>query len=533
MNDAQLTSITIENFKSFKHKTKIPFAPLTIIIGRNNSGKSTLIQSLLLLKQTLNDPRRDIMLKLDGIVEAFTLRELTFGWPAQDKEVKGPIIVLEWRCNVDVEAALKKARHPDLQNLAKHSGIEWLEKPPSRQILQTSLELHTIERQGSTQISKLVLLSKIPDQKNPHPRPLTIIFDNNAWSCQWGDQKAQNIEVEFDHFVPYLQINRSKIGPRHNQRAWHNAYLIIFEQPLEALKTLLSELHYLGSERIPPPSLFKPSTTDPDSIGVSGEFAAQLLHRRQNETVHFFPPIQLSEQGVELPEKVLALPLIEAVNQVMEKLSITTPLCVEDIMNVGFHLKFGGANLVHVGRGLSYLLPLIELSLFADPLRFTKNTHEMSLQQYDEQCTSFSHIALEEPEAHIHPKVASRLAHWFVSLAMTRRRLIIETHSDHLVRRVRGLVARAGRGSPLEEWLLKNVVVLSVTQDKEGCSKVETSRLSADGGITENWPSDFMDESTDEESAIYYAKLDKSEVPMDHSSVTMVEGDEPEQGIAP
>jgi predicted ATPase len=42
-----------------------------------------------------------------------------------------------------------------------------------------------------------------------------------------------------------------------------------------------------------------------------------------------------------------------------------------------------------------------------------------------------------------HPKVQTRLAHWFVALAMARRQFLVETHSDHLVRRLRGLAARA------------------------------------------------------------------------------------------
>lgn len=134
----------------------------------------------------------------------------------------------------------------------------------------------------------------------------------------------------------------------------------------------------------------------------------------------------------------------------------------------------------------------------------------MSFADYDEQCPSYGHVILEEPEAHLHPKVASRLAHWLVSLAQSNREVIVETHSDHLVRRLRGLAARAGAGSELERWLIENVAVLSVEQDSSGNSTVITSKLTPDGGVGEVWPADFMDEATEEESAIYYAQLDKS-----------------------
>src|SRR3954454_9557143 len=44
---------SIENFKSFSGRTDITLAPITVFAGANSSGKSTIIQSILLLKQTL------------------------------------------------------------------------------------------------------------------------------------------------------------------------------------------------------------------------------------------------------------------------------------------------------------------------------------------------------------------------------------------------------------------------------------------------------------------------------------------------
>ena len=49
-----LNGIKIQNFKCFLNKQSIPLKPLSIICGRNSSGKSSCIQSLLLLKQSLN-----------------------------------------------------------------------------------------------------------------------------------------------------------------------------------------------------------------------------------------------------------------------------------------------------------------------------------------------------------------------------------------------------------------------------------------------------------------------------------------------
>ena len=46
---AQLIGLGIENFRIFKDATEFDFAPLTLLTGANNSGKSSLIKALLLL----------------------------------------------------------------------------------------------------------------------------------------------------------------------------------------------------------------------------------------------------------------------------------------------------------------------------------------------------------------------------------------------------------------------------------------------------------------------------------------------------
>jgi predicted ATPase len=112
---------------------------------------------------------------------------------------------------------------------------------------------------------------------------------------------------------------------------------------------------------------------------------------------------------------------------------------------------------------------------------------------------------------------------------MANRRLIVETHSDHLVRRLRGLVARAGKGSELERWLLENVVILGVEQDEQGRSTVTTARLTSEGGMGDVWPAEFMDEAGTEESAIYYAGLDKVEpISAPSGKLEFEEGEEPD-----
>ena len=67
-----ITSITICGFKSLVNEITIDIRPLTILAGANSSGKSSAIQPLLLLKQTLEATYDAGPLRIDGPNVRFT-----------------------------------------------------------------------------------------------------------------------------------------------------------------------------------------------------------------------------------------------------------------------------------------------------------------------------------------------------------------------------------------------------------------------------------------------------------------------------
>ncbi|MER8672034.1 AAA family ATPase [Mesorhizobium sp. M1156] len=64
-----ITSWRVSNFKSIRDGSDLPLAPLTIFAGANSSGKSTFIQSVLLIAQTLSNKVGSRSVVLNG---AFT-----------------------------------------------------------------------------------------------------------------------------------------------------------------------------------------------------------------------------------------------------------------------------------------------------------------------------------------------------------------------------------------------------------------------------------------------------------------------------
>src|SRR5579883_213405 len=67
-----ITRITVGGFKSISEEQSIEVRPLTILAGANSSGKSSIMQPLLLLKQTLEAPYDPGPLLLDGPNVRFT-----------------------------------------------------------------------------------------------------------------------------------------------------------------------------------------------------------------------------------------------------------------------------------------------------------------------------------------------------------------------------------------------------------------------------------------------------------------------------
>src|SRR5579859_6441273 len=83
-----LKSWSIENFKPIVNSGELKLAPVTVLAGRNSSGKSSLLQSILMIAQTLSNqlPERALLPNgplvqlgtFDDILSEFTdLRNLT------------------------------------------------------------------------------------------------------------------------------------------------------------------------------------------------------------------------------------------------------------------------------------------------------------------------------------------------------------------------------------------------------------------------------------------------------------------------
>lgn len=109
-----MKSILIENFKGFQGLNQIPVAPLTVLVGGNNAGKSSVLQSLLLLHKAaganagesvwLNDDASDTWLGTIDDVINIQSPEDSFSIGLSDEDT-GASLVIDFGRNEDVATA--------------------------------------------------------------------------------------------------------------------------------------------------------------------------------------------------------------------------------------------------------------------------------------------------------------------------------------------------------------------------------------------------------------------------------------------
>jgi predicted ATPase len=103
---------------------------------------------------------------------------------------------------------------------------------------------------------------------------------------------------------------------------------------------------------------------------------------------------------------------------------------------------------------------------------------------------------VQEPEIHLHPDAQLAMADFLIDLCRAGRHVIVETHSEAVLLRVRKVIAEAADD---HNSILKpeHVSVVYVTSKASGGSRAEQLDLDALGRIPE-WPRGFMEDVTEE-----------------------------------
>jgi len=228
-----------------------------------------------------------------------------------------------------------------------------------------------------------------------------------------------------------------------------------------------SSVKYLGPLRQEPQTVYDPGPEQED-LGIHGEYTAGvLLQKSQQKQKRAFP----------LPDgRTEKCTFLEALGIWLNNFDLVSEANATDRGRLGIGLEVvplgatKSVDLTSVGVGVSQVLPVLVLCLITEPRQV---------------------VMIEQPELHLHPAMQLKLADFLLECARTGRQVIVETHSEHIVNRLR----LRSMEDPEENG---NLVRLLFAEQENGNTVYRSSDVNDLGGLDEDWPEGFLDVGADE-----------------------------------
>lgn len=136
-------------------------------------------------------------------------------------------------------------------------------------------------------------------------------------------------------------------------------------------------------------------------------------------------------------------------------------------------------NLAGTGSGVSQIVPVVVQTVMTPP----------------NGC-----LIVEQPEVHLHPAAQTVLADLFIDNLTHGRQYIIETHSEHLLLRLRRRMA--------ERLIKPDAVRVLAVEKKEGWTSIRQLEVGENGHF-KDWPDGFFEEGYQEALALAQAQIGK------------------------
>lgn len=442
-----LDKLKFTNFKTWP-KAEIAFGKVTGLFGTNSSGKTSLIQFLLLLKQTKEATDRRAALSLNGpYVNLGVYHDVVH---AHDDDRR-----IEWELTFSNERELLLSDPSKKRTAAVAKGK------------QLKVDSKTFSKDGAPTTD--FLSYEIDGTK-------FILRPKSATSSEF-DLVTENTDFKFLRTTGRVwQLPgpiKSYAFPDQARTYYQNAS---FLSDLEAaLEKQLDNIYYLGPLRDHPQRDYLWARSKPRDVGTKGTQAvdAILSATAEGETRN-------------IVKKGIRKPFQEMIAHWLKEIGLIHDFEVVEIAQGSnrwqavVQVRKGGTKvlLTDVGFGISQVLPVITL-----------------LQYVPEGST----VILEQPEIHLHPLAQANLADAIISAALHRNvQVILESHSEHLLLRMQRRIA--------EERIDSEDIKMYFCDVVGGESKVIPLNLDLFGNI-EKWPNKFMGDTFGETFAAESARL--------------------------
>ena len=443
-----LTSLRLRNFKSWADTGSIRLAPITAFFGANSSGKSSILQSLLLLRQTTESADRNRVLDLGGLnslVDLGTYDDIVF----RKSESRLLRIDLRW---------------------SEASPVEVIDHAQRAQKKQS-----TIISSTAFGLNVTINLSR---KAAPVDEITYKLGDAHFWMRRQAD--GSRYELGSDEYAfartqgrPWQLPPPSRFYgfPDQVRSYYQNAdFLADLELNFEQA---CGRIRYLGPLREDPKRQYIFAGGAPSDVGRRGEFAIDALIASQAEA-------RRASRGWASGKRrrhLRAIPIEQLVAEWLAELGLIHSFELEALddrrtlyrVQVKRTARSVPVLLTDAGFGISQVLPVLVLLAYAN---------------------SGDKVILEQPEIHLHPAVQSGLTDIIIETALMRDvQIIVESHSEHLLTRLQRRIA--------ERTLSRGLTIGPDLVSTYFCSQAgDESQLSAleidDFGNIHNWPQDFF-----------------------------------------
>lgn len=432
-------SLRIKNFRSIRDSGEVSLSNLNVLVGPNNSGKSSVLYAIMLIKMTLED--RDEKLPL------ITYRpELDLGSYLdliRDQETRRKLFL---QLRFDEQAAEPfKVYGPEFGGRQSSSyGVINVEL----RFDQASNEIEVVSFSGSDLLNNNILNVKKTAQ--------------SKWRITGPPRKLiKHMTLGFSHFIPTI----IPFGPRPKDKSVTAA---IFEWNMMStirariIENSFENVKYIAPIRERIPRHAKVGTMAYSELGPSGQNLMRVLS--SSKLVGTKNRTAKAELNYWLDKRFKLLKNVDILDIDPEK---TIKSIIADDPSGGKRI-----NLASMGCGISQLVPIVVQTVLLP----------------ENGC-----LLVEQPEIHLHPSAQADLADLFIQNIKRNRQFIVETHSEHFVLRLRRRIA--------ERKVKPEKVGIFFVEKQGGVTKIRRLSLKPNGHF-EEWPAGFFEEGFEEALAI-------------------------------
>lgn len=448
-----LKELNASNFKSWQEIERMRLAPITGLFGTNSSGKTSILQLLLMLKQTIESPDRAQVLDFGderSLANLGSYRDAVF---AHD-EGRELAFSISWQ--LPAKLGVKDPTQSERASLFVATELKFgvtLKKSTTGRVQTTRMCYSSGAHRFTMQL------------KNASGSKYELVADSDKVNFQRFRGRAWDLPgpVKFYGFPDQVYAYFKNAG---------------FLGDLQlAFEKLFARVHYLGPLREHPRRDYRWTGAEPADMGLRGERVVDALLAAKKHGRKISLGKGRKRQTIE--ERV-AFWLKEL--QLIHEFSVD-PISEESKL-YHVHVRKSPHSpkvlITDVGFGVSQILPVLTLCYYVP---------------------EGSTLLLEQPEIHLHPSAQMGLADVLIDAVKHRKvQIILESHSEHLLTRLQRRIA--------EQVIEPDDAALYFCDVSNAGS--ELVGLDVDlFGMIHNWPKDFFGDPVGEMASINRAALER------------------------